>query len=125
MYERIEAPSHVVAVKLGETLTAEEIERLYREVGEALEKLTAHDRLSYYVDASSWSHVGLEAMLEGLKQRFLHLGWLSRFDRVGLVTDNAVLRGTISLFDAITPHMSLKSFTPDEAEAGLKWVARA
>lgn len=120
MYERIETQGPLVAVRLGDTLTAAEIEQLYAEVGEALGR---HEKLSYFVDASNWSHMGLEAGVEGLKQRLTHLGWLTRFDRVAIVTDSLFIKGTVGLLDAVTPHMAMKCFAPAESDAGLRWAA--
>ena len=119
MYERIEAPSGVVAVKLGETLTAAEIAQLYTDVGLALGK---HERLHYYVDASDWSRLEFDAVLAGGQQRLLHLGWLSRFDRVAIVTPSAFVGGVAGLFGAVAPGMQLRCFAPDEAVAALSWV---
>lgn len=119
MYERIDAPSGVMAVKLGETLSAEDITSLYADVEAALRQ---QQRLHYYADASAWSHLDFEAMFEGLRQRLLHLGWLSRFDRVGIVTDSPFVQGATTLFGAVAPGMQLRCFAPAEAEAAFSWV---
>ncbi len=119
MYQRIETSGPLVALRLGESLTADEINQLYAEVGDALER---HARISYYVDATGWSHIGLEAGLEGLKQRLAHLGWLTRFDRVVIVSDNPLIKGMVGLFDLLTPHMQMKCFAAADADAGLDWA---
>ena len=125
MYARIDVPSGVVAVKLGETLSAEDITGLYADVAAALAELDGRgqeQRLHYYVDASAWSHLDFEAMFEGLRQRLLHLGWLNRFDRVGIVTDSPFVHGATGLFGVVAPGMQLRCFAPAEADAALSWV---
>lgn len=119
MYETIAARDDVVAIRLGETLTKDEIDRLYAEV-EA--KFGAHEKLCYFCDATAFQHLAPDAVLEGLRQRMMHLGWLSRFDRVAVVTDSAAIRTWIAVMDALTPVMQVKAFRPAEADAGLAWA---
>ncbi len=122
MYERIDSPPSVVAVKLGESLAAAEIARLYADVGAALGALEPQQRLHYFVDASDWSHLDFDAVFEGVKQRLLHLGWMNRFGRVGIVTDSPFVQGAAGLFGALAPRMELRCFAPAEADAALSWV---
>lgn len=119
MYERIDAPAGVIAVKFGESLKAEEVTQLYADVGEALEK---HQRLNYFVDASNWSHVDPDAAFEGVKQRLLHLGWLQRFDRVAIVTGSPFVQAMLSMFGSVAPGMEVRSFAPTQAEQAFSWV---
>ena len=107
-----------LAVKLGETLTAEEIDMLYAEAAAALE---GRERLNYYVDASRWGHLAPDVALHALKQRVMHLGWYNRFRRVAVVTDSPVLRGMVSAMDWVTPIMDVRAFAPAEADAALAW----
>lgn len=118
MYERIASAEGTLAVKLGETLTAEEIDRLYAEAAAALE---GRERLNYYVDASRWGHLAPDVALHALKQRVMHLGWYNRFRRVAVVTDSPVLRGMVSAMDWVTPIMDVRAFAPAEADAALAW----
>jgi hypothetical protein len=119
MYETIPAKDDVVAIRLGDTLTKDEIDRLYTDVQA---KFTAHEKLSYYCDATAFQHLAPDAVLEGLRQRMMHLGWLSKFDRVAVVTDSAAIRTWIAVMDALTPVMQVKAFQPADAAAGLQWV---
>lgn len=119
MYEMIPAKDDVVAIRLGETLTKDEIDRLYADV-EA--KFGAHEKLSYFCDASGFQHLAPDAVLEGLRQRMMHLGWLSKFNRVAVVTDSAAIRTWIAVMDALTPVMQVKAFPPADAAAGLAWA---
>jgi hypothetical protein len=119
MFETIPAKDDVVAIRLGETLTKEEIDRLYADVQA---KFGVHEKLSYYCDATAFQHLAPDAVLEGLRQRMMHLGWLSRFDRVAVVTDSAAIRTWIAVMDALTPVMQVKAFQPADAAAGLAWV---
>jgi hypothetical protein len=73
------------------------------------------------VDATAYEGSALEARIEDLKGHLTHLGWLSRFDRVAMVTDNGLLRAAAGLFDLMTPVMQVKAFRSDEAAAALSW----
>ena len=118
MLERIETAPGTIGIRLGETLTVAEIDQLYADVRAALE---AHERLNYFVDATRYSRIGLEAGLHSLKMRLAHLDWFHRFARVAVVTDNALLKGAVTLLDLLTPMMDVRAFGAGDAEAGLKW----
>jgi hypothetical protein len=119
MYETIPARDDVVAIRLGATLTGPEIDRLYADV-EA--RFAVHAKLGYYCDATAFQHIAPDAVLEGLRQRMMHLGWLARFERVAVVTESAAIRTWIAVMDALTPVMQVRAFAPAEAAAGLDWV---
>ena len=122
MYERIETQPGTIGIRLGETLSVDEINSLYAEAADALK---SHDKLNYYVDARAWSHTGLEAGLHSLKMRLAHLDWFHRFARVAVVTDNALLNGAVTLLDLLTPMMDVRAFGAGDAEAGLRWCEGA
>jgi hypothetical protein len=119
MYEILPSADRLFAVRLGETLTADEIEALYEAVGKRFE---SQPRLNYYVDATAYRHIGPEAFVEGVKQRLAHLGWLSRFDRVAIVTDSPLIRTVANVFDVLTPSMAVRVFEPDKAAEALAWA---
>lgn len=118
MYERMPSAEGTLAIRLGETLTADEIDALYAEAEAALQ---GRERMNYYVDASRWGHLAPDVALHALKQRMMHLGWYNRFRRVAVVTESPVLRGMVSTMDWITPVMDVRAFPPAEAEAALRW----
>lgn len=118
MYERLDSKPGTFALKLGESLTKADIEQLYVQVAAAFE---AHPRLNYFVDATAYVGSDLEARMEDLKGHLTHLGWLSRFDRVALVTDNGFLRAAAGLADLMTPVMKVKAFPSAEATQALDW----
>lgn len=119
MYEILPSGPRLFAVRLGETLSAGDIESLYEAVGQRFE---TEPRLNYYVDATAYRHIGADAFVEGVKQRLAHLNWLSRFDRVAIVTDSALIRTVAGVFDVLTPTMAVRVFEPDKAEAALAWA---
>ncbi len=118
MYERLESADGTLALRLGETLTAEEIDALYAQTAAALE---GRERMNYYVDATRWAHIAPDVALHALKQRLLHLGWYNRFRRVAVVTDSAVLRSMVTAMDWVTPIMDVRSFASTESAAALNW----
>ena len=118
MYERLKSADGTLAVKLGETLTAEEVDALYEQAAAALE---GRERLNYYVDATQWGLLAPDVALHALKQRLMLLGWYNRFRRVAVVTDNPVLRSMVTAMDWVTPVMDVRSFAPAEAAEGLRW----
>ncbi len=119
MYEILPSDSRLFAVRLGETLTADDIEAIYEAVGKRFE---TEPRLNYYVDATAYRHLGAQAFVEGVKQRLAHLNWLSRFDRVAIVSDSPIIRTVAGVFDVLTPSMAVRVFDPDKAEAALAWA---
>lgn len=118
MFEQLDAQPGTIALRLGETLTKADIEQIYVLVTAAFE---THPRLNYFVDTTAYRGSALDARIEDLKGHLTHLGWLSRFDRVALVTDNGLFRVAAGLFDMMTPVMQVKAFSPVETAAALRW----
>ena len=118
MYERLETAPGTIGIRLGQTLTVEEIDLLYADVAVVLE---GRERINYFVDASAYAHIGLEAGLYSLKKRLAHLDWFHRFERVAVVTDSAMMKGAVQLFDLFTPMMDVRAYEPGDSALALGW----
>lgn len=119
MIEFLEAPADVIALKIGGKIEDGELEAVM-------------DRLEPMLERDGKTHVFAEThavtgfALDGLARysmRALPLfGKLAKFGRVAVVADQDWIRWMAKLESAVLPHITYRTFTPDQREAALAWV---
>lgn len=121
MIERLHPPApHVVALRAGGRITAEDVGRATDALDAAL---AAHDRVSFFVvlDAVGW--VDPAALLRDVGYSLGQIKNLPRFHRVAVVTGQGWIRTLVGAEDAALPGVDVRAFGPDERAAAEAWVA--
>src|SRR5688500_4085439 len=88
MLEILDSPKHVVAMRLAENLTAEDIARAYQKTNEALRE---NERVSFFVEVAPSMQLTLEGLIKDLSELPGQLRKISRYYRAALVTDKSWL----------------------------------
>ncbi len=120
MIELIDAPDHVVAMKLSGTLTGEDYDAVIREV-EA--KLGRHAKIGVLVDLCEFTDVTAEAALDDLRYGFSKLFQLSRFPREALITDKHWMKVVARVVSPLIPFVEVRAFPSAERDAAMAWVS--
>lgn len=120
MIEILEAPDHVMAVRLAGRLSGGDMDELTA----ALEaKLARHPRIGIVADLTPMAGMTLEALAKDIRYNISKLGDWKRFPREAVITDSAWVRAAMSALDPVVPHVEVRSFAPADRDAAVSWAA--
>lgn len=119
MIQLLDTAPDVIAAKISDTLTRDELLVLVERLEWSLEQ---HEKTHIFVEIENFSGVEAAAMAEYLPRAFAMLGKLRRFGRVAVVSDLAWIRWATRIESALLPHISYETFTSDERHRALAWV---
>lgn len=121
MMEFLDAPDHVLAARIGGTLTGEDYDRMIAAV-EA--KLAAHAKIGVFADTTGFSDITGEALVKDFRYNLSKLGQWSRFPRLAMITDKAWLRALAQGLDPLFPQFEVKIFQKGEDAAAIAWASQ-
>ena len=120
MIEILDAPDHVVALRLSGRLSGPDMDALT----EAVEaKLARHERIGIVADLTPLAGLTLEALAKDIRYNISKLGDWKRFPREAVITDNSWMRAAMSALDPLVPHVEVRSFAPAERDAAVAWAS--
>jgi hypothetical protein len=122
MLDLLPAPDHVSAMRLSGWLTADDYDRVSREVEH---KLAMYERIGLYVDASELRGITPGGLVKDLRYAFDKLGEYRRFARGAVVTQRPLLRTVTRVAGAALPVIELRAFGSAEEDAAMEWAASA
>jgi hypothetical protein len=117
MLEFIKSPDYVLAVKLTDTITGNDLDAVTDRVEDILAK---HDKIHLYVETRGIKGLELAALPHHFNRTFPLFGKLSRFGRVAVVADQAWMRITTRLESAVMPNIRYRVYEPDERDEALE-----
>jgi hypothetical protein len=120
MIEILDAPDHIVALRMSDRLTAHDYERIFSELDA---KLKDHERIGVYTDARELRGITPSGLGKDLQYTFAKIGEYRRFARAAVVTDKPLLRVLARTGDALFSQIELRTFTAAEQDAALSWVS--
>lgn len=122
MIERLSANADVLALRVCEHISHDDIDDCLRFLAEAFE---AHPQIGLYVEVAHLSGFDTEALSLAFDRGVGMLGKLDRFGRVAIVSDQTWLRWVARVESAILPGISYRTYTMAEREQALAWVQGA
>lgn len=120
MIEILDAPDHVVALRLSGRLSGPEMDELAAAV-EA--KLARHERIGIVADLTPLAGLTLEALAKDIRYNISKLGDWKRFPREAVITDSSWVRAAMTALDPLLPHVQVRSFAPAQHASALAWAA--
>ena len=120
MIEILDAPDHVVALRLSGRLSGPEMDQLTAEV-EA--KLARHRRIGIVADLTPLTGLTLEALAKDIRYNISKLGDWKRFPREAVITESSWVQAAISALDPLVPHVEVRSFVPADRVSAVAWAA--
>lgn len=119
MVEILGSPKDVVALKITDTLDAED----YQEIIEEIEfKLVNQDKISIYVDLINLNHVTAQAVAKRIAYSIAKIGEWHRFPRVALLSDKSWVSIMYRIFSALIPRVKIRTFDRTAKREALSWV---
>ena len=120
MIEILEAPDHVVAVRLSGRLSGNDMDEL---TGAVEAKLARHPRIGIVADLTPMAGLTLEALAKDIRYNISRLGDWKRFPREAVITDSAWVRAATEALDPIVLHVEVRPFAPADLDAAVAWAA--
>ena len=119
MYEMIETPDNVLAVRIAGKITGEDL----RDIMDRLEVMMAtNGQVHVYAETSSIDGIEIAGLASHIARASPLLGKLGQFGRVAVVADQAWIRILTRMESAILPHISYRVFEPGQRDEALAWV---
>ena len=121
MIEMIEAPGDVIAIRVADKIMGNDLDAIMDRLDSVM---AAHDKVHVFVETCGIDGVELGGLSSYMKRAMPLFGQLNRFGRVAVVADQAWVRLGTQLESALLPFISYRTFTPDEREEAMTWVAQ-
>ena len=119
MLELIPSPDGVMALRVSEKITGPDLDAIMDRLDAAMSK---RDKIHVFVETRSIEGIELSGLPSYVARAVLLFGKLDRFGRVAVVADQAWIRVGTLLESALLPHISYRTYTPEERDEALAWV---
>jgi hypothetical protein len=120
MLDLISHPAnHVVAMKAGGVVTAQELQRAIDAI-EAAKR--AHSRVSLVVEIDALRFMTLTALLKDIGYGLTQLGDLEHYQRAAVVTDQEWVKQLVHLEDRLFKAVEIRTFPKRDHAAAMAWA---
>ncbi len=120
MLELIPHPAdHVVAMKAGGTVTAQELQRAIDAIEAAKQ---AHPRVSMVVELDDLRWMTLTALMKDIGYGLTQLGDLEHYYRAAVITDKEWIKHIAHLEERLFRALEIRTFPRRERDAAMAWV---
>jgi len=119
MLEFLETAPDVIALRIGGKITGAELDAIM----DRLEPMLASGgRTHVFVETQAVTGIAIDGLASYSARALPLLGKLREFGRVAVVADQAWIRFAARIESAVLPHISYRTFTPDQRDEALAWV---
>jgi hypothetical protein len=122
MLELLEAPEDVVAVKVAQKITGNDLDPIMDRLESAMSK---HEKVHVFVETHSIDGIEVSSLPSYAARAWPLFGKLNRFGRVAVVADQAWVRVGTRLESALLPNISYRTYMPEERDEAFAWVTGA
>jgi hypothetical protein len=119
MLELLDTPGDVLAVKIAHKITGEDLDAVMDRLDSAMDR---HDKVHVFVETHQIDGIELSGLPSYMSRALPLFGKLDRFGRVAVVADQAWIRAGTRMESALLPHISYRTYMPDERGEALAWV---
>ncbi len=120
MIEYLEGPEHLIAMNVGGTITADEVDKAYKVVEERLAK---HERISFFGEVADDFSLTWDGLLKDLVQGLGELGRLSRYYRAAIATDNGWVSSVARVEGLVFSSIDVRVFPLSERDKAFAWAS--
>ncbi len=119
MLEIIDSPDDVIALRVSQKITGEDLERIM----DKLDPLVAGEgKVHVFVETQGISGIEVSGLPAYVSRAWPLFGKLDRFGRVAVVADQAWVRAGTRLESAMLPNIRYRTYMPEERDEALAWV---
>ena len=122
MFTLLDSPDNIIAIRVADHIASADLDI----VMDRLEAMMAkHDKVHIFVETHAIDGIEIAGLPAYLKRALPLFGKLTRFGRIAVVADQSWVRIATRIESALLPHISYRTFEPDERDAAFAWVAGA
>ncbi|GEN24321.1 STAS/SEC14 domain-containing protein [Halomonas cupida] len=122
MLECLPPPApHVVAMKLGGTISASELQKAIDAIETAKRD---HDRISMVAEIDGLRWMTLTALLKDVGYGLTQIGEFKHYHRAAVITDQEWIKHIAHLEEKLFKAIEIKTFPPTERQAAMDWVSQ-
>ncbi len=119
MLEIIDSPDDVIALRVSQKITGEDLERIM----DKLDPLVAGEgKVHVFVETQGISGIEVSGLPAYVSRAWPLFGKLDRFGRVAVVADQAWVRAGTRLESAMLPNIRYRTYKTEERDEALAWV---
>lgn len=119
MHELLSSPDDVIAVRLSEKITGNDLNMIMDRVDEVMSR---EGKVHVFVETHSIGGIEISSLPAHMSRALPMFGKLDRFGRVAVVADQAWMRIGTRLESAMLPNISYRIYMPDERDEAFAWV---
>lgn len=119
MHELLESPDDVIAVRLSDKITGEDLDAIMDRVDQVMSR---DGKVHVFVETHGIGGIEISSLPAHMGRAMPMFGKLGRFGRVAVVADQAWMRVGTRLESALLPNISYRIYMPDERDEALAWV---
>ncbi|WP_070987876.1 STAS/SEC14 domain-containing protein [Halofilum ochraceum] len=121
MLEPLEAPDHVLALRIAGKLTGRDVDRYSAMFHEKLER---RGGLGACIDLSGFADLDAAGLVKGTAADLEFLAHIGRFRRVAIVSDKNWPHVLVALIERVVPDLPLCVFGAEQADEAMQWAAQ-
>ena len=119
MLEFLQTSPDVIALKIGGKIEGGELDAIL----DRLEPmLAAGGPVHVFVETRAISGIAIDGLARYSARAMPLFGQLRKFGRVAVVADQAWIRWGTKIESMLLPHISYRTYTPDQSEEAFAWV---
>ena len=122
MIEVLPSAADVAAFRAVGTLTGDDYDLMLSTLDE---RLSRHERIGMFMDMTEFTDLTAEALAKDMRYAMAKLGQWSRFSRSAVITDKEWLKALVRIGSAMVPQVEVRTYSPDDREAAMAFVAGA
>lgn len=119
MIEFLQSSKHLVAMKFSGDLTAEDVERAYKAIEDAMKE---DRRISVFAEMDPSVNLTFEGLFKDMVAGLSQIGRLKRYFRAAIVTDKGWMATMARVEGLVFTSVDIRVFTPAEREKAFAWA---
>ncbi|MFL6467765.1 MAG: STAS/SEC14 domain-containing protein [Pyrinomonadaceae bacterium] len=120
MIEILDSKKHLVALRLSDSLTADDIEKAYRATDEALKQ---NERISFFAEIDDSVNLTFEGLFKDMVEGIWQFGKLKHYYRAAVVTNKSWIAGLARVEGLVFSSIDVRVFGSDERDKAFAWAS--
>ena len=120
MIEILKSPNHLIALKLSDALTAQDVAKAYDATNSALKE---HDRISFFAEIDDSVNITWEGLYKDLSEGIGQFGKLKHYYRAAVVTDKSWLGAMARVEGLVFSSIDVRVFPTADRDKAFAWAS--